>query len=150
MNCFVFQEPVSQPDDVEPEEGASCDSRERRRAHRRVTRHESRYHSEVRQEAVQQVLAAMQNRPKPSMPMPSKRTSTVGPDAIYQQQQAPVPSSSVNQQKSRDSLEGSSDGSSTDDDVELDVDVDADSLDRNRPAVTSAAVAAATPERVHR
>ena len=42
-----------------------------------MTRHESRYHSEVRQEAVQQVLAAMQNRPKPSLPMPSKRTSVM-------------------------------------------------------------------------
>lgn len=30
---------------------------------------------EVRQEAVQQALAAMQGRPKPSLPMPSKRTS---------------------------------------------------------------------------
>ncbi|RVE41895.1 hypothetical protein evm_013445 [Chilo suppressalis] len=30
---------------------------------------------EVRQEAVQQALAEMQNRPKPSLPMPSKRTS---------------------------------------------------------------------------
>lgn len=33
--------------------------------------------SEVRQEAVQQALAAMQNKPKPSMPMPSKRTSVM-------------------------------------------------------------------------
>ncbi|XP_026314768.1 disco-interacting protein 2 isoform X7 [Hyposmocoma kahamanoa] len=41
----------------------------------RLTRNENRYHSEVRQEAVQQALAEMQNRPKPSMPMPSKRTS---------------------------------------------------------------------------
>lgn len=32
---------------------------------------------EVRQEAVQQALAAMQNRPKPSVPMPSKRTSVM-------------------------------------------------------------------------
>ncbi|XP_067013841.1 disco-interacting protein 2 isoform X7 [Anabrus simplex] len=32
---------------------------------------------EVRQEAVQQALAAMQNRPKPSLPMPSKRTSVM-------------------------------------------------------------------------
>lgn len=31
--------------------------------------------AEVRQEAVQQALAEMQNRPKPSLPMPSKRTS---------------------------------------------------------------------------
>lgn len=33
--------------------------------------------TEVRQEAVQQALAAMQNRPKPSLPMPSKRTSVM-------------------------------------------------------------------------
>lgn len=33
---------------------------------------------EVRQEAVQQALAAMQTRPKPSLPMPSKRTSVMG------------------------------------------------------------------------
>ncbi|XP_072930809.1 disco-interacting protein 2 isoform X2 [Epargyreus clarus] len=45
------------------------------RTNRRLTRNESRYHSEVRQEAVQQALAEMQNRPKPSLPMPSKRTS---------------------------------------------------------------------------
>lgn len=32
-------------------------------------------HSEVRQEAVQQALAALKNRPKPSLPMPSKRSS---------------------------------------------------------------------------
>ncbi len=31
----------------------------------------------MRQEAVQQALAAMQNKPKPSMPMPSKRTSVM-------------------------------------------------------------------------
>ena len=31
----------------------------------------------MRQEAVQQALAAMQNRPKPSLPMPSKRTSVM-------------------------------------------------------------------------
>ena len=68
-------------------------SRERRRSHRRVTRHESRYHSEVRQEAVQQVLAAMQNRPKPSLPMPSKRTSVMAksPDREHH---APVDSDS--------------------------------------------------------
>ncbi|XP_012058274.1 PREDICTED: disco-interacting protein 2 homolog C [Atta cephalotes] len=48
-----------------------------RRGNRRLTRNESRYHSEVRQEAVQQALAAMQGRPKPSLPMPSKRTSVM-------------------------------------------------------------------------
>lgn len=31
--------------------------------------------TEVRQEAVQQALAALKNRPKPSLPMPSKRSS---------------------------------------------------------------------------
>ncbi|XP_044766801.1 disco-interacting protein 2 isoform X3 [Coccinella septempunctata] len=57
----------------------------RRRTQRRVTHNEKRYHSgsnpvysEVRQEAVQRALAqAMQNRLKPSMPMPSKRTSVM-------------------------------------------------------------------------
>ncbi|XP_076286801.1 disco-interacting protein 2 isoform X6 [Lasioglossum baleicum] len=48
-----------------------------RRTQRRVTHNEKRYHSEVRQEAVQQALAAMQGRPKPSLPMPSKRTSVM-------------------------------------------------------------------------
>lgn len=56
---------------------ASPSTRAKRRATRRVTRHESRYHSEIRQEAVQQALAAMQHKPKPSMPMPSKRTSVM-------------------------------------------------------------------------
>jgi hypothetical protein len=42
---------------------------------------------EVRQEAVQQALAAMQSRPKPSLPMPSKRTSVMGraPDPVQQE-----------------------------------------------------------------
>lgn len=35
------------------------------------------YHAEVRQEAVQQALAALKNRPKPSLPMPSKRSSVL-------------------------------------------------------------------------
>jgi len=35
------------------------------------------FSAEVRQEAVQQALAAYQNRPKPSLPMPSKRTSVM-------------------------------------------------------------------------
>ncbi|XP_035213720.1 disco-interacting protein 2 homolog A-like isoform X1 [Stegodyphus dumicola] len=56
---------------------ASPSTRAKRRAQRRLTRNESRYHSEVRQEAVQQALAAMQSRPKPSVPMPSKRTSVM-------------------------------------------------------------------------
>uniref|UniRef100_A0A182MNJ2 DMAP1-binding domain-containing protein n=1 Tax=Anopheles culicifacies TaxID=139723 RepID=A0A182MNJ2_9DIPT len=34
-------------------------------------------HTEVRQEAVQQALAALKNRPKPSLPMPSKRSSVL-------------------------------------------------------------------------
>lgn len=39
---------------------------------------------EVRQEAVQQALAALKNRPKPSLPMPSKRSSVLNrsPDRI--------------------------------------------------------------------
>lgn len=146
-------EAAGQPasDDVQPDEGGSCDSRERRRAHRRVTRHESRYHSEVRQEAVQQVLAAMQSRPKPSMPMPSKRTSTVGPDAVHPAQAPAAGPGHQQPGKSRDSLEASSDGSSSDDDVELDAHLDADSLDRVRAAApVPASAAAATPERVHR
>ncbi|XP_049952324.1 disco-interacting protein 2 isoform X2 [Schistocerca serialis cubense] len=56
---------------------SSPGARARRRGNRRLTRNESRYHSEVRQEAVQQALAAMQGRPKPSLPMPSKRTSVM-------------------------------------------------------------------------
>lgn len=35
------------------------------------------HHAEVRQEAVQQALAALKNRPKPSLPMPSKRSSVL-------------------------------------------------------------------------
>ncbi|CAG0916937.1 unnamed protein product [Notodromas monacha] len=62
---------------------ASPGTRAKRRAHRKLTRNESRYHSvslivthpEIRKEAVEQALAAMQSRPKPSLPMPSKRTS---------------------------------------------------------------------------
>ncbi|XP_017774961.1 PREDICTED: disco-interacting protein 2 isoform X2 [Nicrophorus vespilloides] len=58
--------------------GVSPATRAFRRGNRRLTRNESRYHSEVRQEAVQQALAqAMQNRQKPSLPMPSKRTSVM-------------------------------------------------------------------------
>ncbi|XP_055705773.1 disco-interacting protein 2 isoform X5 [Phlebotomus papatasi] len=47
------------------------------RKNRRLGRQESRYTSEVRQEAVQQALAALKNRPKPSLPMPSKRSSVL-------------------------------------------------------------------------
>ena len=43
----------------------------------RYTHNEKRYHSEVRQEAVQQALAAMQIKPKPTVPMPSKRSSVM-------------------------------------------------------------------------
>ncbi|CAG9855710.1 unnamed protein product [Phyllotreta striolata] len=58
--------------------GVSPATRALRKGNRRLTRNESRYHSEVRQEAVQQALAqALQNRHKPSMPMPSKRTSVM-------------------------------------------------------------------------
>ncbi|GFG34604.1 hypothetical protein Cfor_01935, partial [Coptotermes formosanus] len=67
------------PPSMAPSVGSSSPgTRARRRGNRRLTRNESRYHSaEVRQEAVQQALAAMQNRPKPSLPMPSKRTSVM-------------------------------------------------------------------------
>jgi len=54
---------------------SSPHTRANRRANRKVTRHESRYHSEVRKEAVQQALASMKNKPKPALPMPSKRNS---------------------------------------------------------------------------
>ncbi len=43
----------------------------------RYTHNEKRYHSEVRQEAVQQALAAMQSKAKPTVPMPSKRSSVM-------------------------------------------------------------------------
>lgn len=62
---------------VLPPGSASPSTRAKRRAHRRLTRNESRYHSEVRQEAVHQALAAMKERGKPSVPMPSKRTSVM-------------------------------------------------------------------------
>ncbi|XP_052871947.1 disco-interacting protein 2 [Anopheles cruzii] len=52
-------------------------NRTRRSTQRKVTHNEKRYHSEVRQEAVQQALAALKNRPKPSLPMPSKRSSVL-------------------------------------------------------------------------
>lgn len=151
---------------VESQSADGGSSRERRRAHRRATRHESRYHSEVRQEAVQQVLAAMQNRPKPSMPMPSKRTSVMGPDQVLPQPQPPSSSSSqpVQQQagKSRGSLDGSSSGSSSeDDDDDDDVDDEDDeslspSARHQQSVVPSVSVAlggtgsVGTPERVHR
>ncbi|XP_037935929.1 disco-interacting protein 2 isoform X2 [Teleopsis dalmanni] len=48
-----------------------------RRTQRKITHNEKRYHSEVRQEAVQQALAALKCRPKPSLPMPSKRSSVL-------------------------------------------------------------------------
>ncbi|EFX85767.1 hypothetical protein DAPPUDRAFT_98367, partial [Daphnia pulex] len=129
-------------------DGGGGGSRERRRAHRKATRHESRYHSEVRQEAVQQVLAAMQSRPKPSMPMPSKRTSTViAPDqqqqqmAVSQQQQQQHPSQQQQQhgsvQQPRGSLDGSSSGGSSsevdDDDEEVDDDDEDDDCHHRPP-----------------
>lgn len=51
-----------------------------RRTHRRYY-NEKRYHSEVRQEAVQQALAAFQDKPKAVLPLPSKRAS-VAPVAV--------------------------------------------------------------------
>ena len=41
----------------------------------RYTHSEKRYHSEVRQEAVQQALAAMQGKNANKVPLPSKRSS---------------------------------------------------------------------------
>nr|XP_018897953.1 PREDICTED: disco-interacting protein 2 isoform X2 [Bemisia tabaci] len=64
------------PPPSHPHTHSSPASRARRKGNRRLTRNETRYHSEVRQEAVQQALAAVQNRPK-QMPMPSKRTSVM-------------------------------------------------------------------------
>ncbi|XP_063702117.1 disco-interacting protein 2 isoform X2 [Culicoides brevitarsis] len=55
----------------------NTNSKGQSRNNRRLGRHESRYTSEVRQEAVQQALAALKNRPKPSLPMPSKRSSVL-------------------------------------------------------------------------
>uniref|UniRef100_A0A4Y0BJJ9 DMAP1-binding domain-containing protein n=1 Tax=Anopheles funestus TaxID=62324 RepID=A0A4Y0BJJ9_ANOFN len=59
-----------------PSNGGAADGKNSRN-NRRIGRHESRYTSEVRQEAVQQALAALKNRPKPSLPMPSKRSSVL-------------------------------------------------------------------------
>ncbi|CAG0885580.1 unnamed protein product [Cyprideis torosa] len=65
----------------ESHRSSSPATRAKERAHRRVTRNESRYHSEIRQEAVQQALAAYQDKAhKPSVPMPSKRTSIMPPE----------------------------------------------------------------------
>ena len=41
----------------------------------RFTKSDKRYHSEVRQEAVQQALAAMQGKNANKVPLPSKRSS---------------------------------------------------------------------------
>ncbi|RWS16896.1 hypothetical protein B4U79_00187 [Dinothrombium tinctorium] len=51
-------------------------------------------YTEVRQEAVQQALAAMQNRPKPSLPMPSKRTSVMATSPSREQHPGASDSSS--------------------------------------------------------
>ncbi|XP_017842176.1 disco-interacting protein 2 isoform X2 [Drosophila busckii] len=56
---------------------SSSSQHRQRRTQRKVTHNEKRYHSEVRQEAVQQALAALKSRPKPSLPMPSKRSSVL-------------------------------------------------------------------------
>ena len=44
-----------------------------------IPRPHPRYHSEVRQEAVQQALAAMHDKPKQLVPMASKRASVAQP-----------------------------------------------------------------------
>jgi hypothetical protein len=83
MGCCVYAADLPPPPPLEETETEPvCNSRNRR-SQRRVTHHETRFHSEVRQEAVQQALAAMSSRPKPSLPMPSKRTSVMArtPDA---------------------------------------------------------------------
>ncbi|XP_036346287.1 disco-interacting protein 2-like [Rhagoletis pomonella] len=61
---------------IERSESSHQHSRQRR-TQRKITHNEKRYHSEVRQEAVQQALAALKTRPKPSLPMPSKRSSVL-------------------------------------------------------------------------
>uniref|UniRef100_W4VRI2 Putative amp-binding protein n=1 Tax=Corethrella appendiculata TaxID=1370023 RepID=W4VRI2_9DIPT len=80
-NVMLRQKPLQQshhqqvddPDDDHQQNPQQQSSRNSRR----ICRHESRYTSEVRQEAVQQALAALKNRPKPSLPMPSKRSSVL-------------------------------------------------------------------------
>ncbi|XP_073840161.1 disco-interacting protein 2 isoform X2 [Musca autumnalis] len=64
-----------QPADSQPEPG--YENSRVRRTHRKITHNEKRYHSEVRQEAVQQALAALKTRPKTNLPMPSKRSSVL-------------------------------------------------------------------------
>ncbi|XP_039963154.1 disco-interacting protein 2 isoform X1 [Bactrocera tryoni] len=61
---------------IERSESSHLHSRQRR-TQRKITHNEKRYHSEVRHEAVQQALAALKTRPKPSLPMPSKRSSVL-------------------------------------------------------------------------
>ncbi|XP_014227393.1 disco-interacting protein 2 homolog A isoform X1 [Trichogramma pretiosum] len=94
-----------------------------RRGNRRLTRNESRYHSEVRQEAVQQALAAMQSRPKPSLPMPSKRTSVMARSPERNQQQNQQQQQQTNQSKreqrntSSSGVGGAGDSSSDEDSI---------------------------------
>ncbi|XP_035894238.1 disco-interacting protein 2 isoform X3 [Anopheles stephensi] len=86
MRPKAYAEPMgggAQPPDPDtdrtsnnPANGGPPDGKNSRN-NRRIGRHESRYTSEVRQEAVQQALAALKNRPKPSLPMPSKRSSVL-------------------------------------------------------------------------
>ncbi|XP_058987472.1 disco-interacting protein 2 isoform X2 [Musca domestica] len=64
-----------QPADSQAEPG--YENSRVRRTHRKITHNEKRYHSEVRQEAVQQALAALKTRPKTNLPMPSKRSSVL-------------------------------------------------------------------------
>ncbi|KAI5735570.1 hypothetical protein M8J77_020137 [Diaphorina citri] len=92
--------------------GHSPNTRARRSGNRRLTRHESRYHSEVRQEAVQQALAAMQNRPKPSLPMPSKRTSVLDREP-HDSAESSTDEDSMGDNEERDRNRGHSDTSST-------------------------------------
>ena len=56
-------------------EGAGAKKPRSRHRNKRYTHNEKRYHSEVRQEAVQQALAAMQS--EKNVPMPSKRSSVM-------------------------------------------------------------------------
>ncbi|EDX07006.1 GD25718 [Drosophila simulans] len=66
-----------EPSAFQNQQSTNNSQHRQRRTQRKVTHNEKRYHSEVRQEAVQQALAALKGRPKPSLPMPSKRTSVL-------------------------------------------------------------------------
>ena len=61
--------------DSSASKGAAPKKPRSRHRQKRYTKNEKRYHSEVRQEAVQQALAAINN--SKAVPMPSKRSSVM-------------------------------------------------------------------------